>query len=98
MVGMQMTNALRSLMKAHSEDTEFPYMDFVGAFLLVEKWISRSGKDTLARFSSAGADEILGLPLGDSMDDLKLGYVLSLLRSHAQEVYSDKAIDGALLH
>ena len=84
---MQMTNALRHLMKAHRDDAEFPYMDFLGAFLLVEKWIVRTGGDTLRRLDGAGADELLGLPLGDSMDDLKLGYVLSLLRSHAEEVF-----------
>ena len=84
---MQMTNALRHLMKAHGEDAEFPYMDFLGAFLLVEKWVVRTGGATLRRLDSATADDLLGLPLGDSMDDLKLGYVLSLLRSHAQEVF-----------
>ncbi len=76
-------------MKAHSEDTEFPYMDFIGAFLLVEKWVSRSGSDTLQRITSSSQEDLLGLPLGESMDDLKLGYVLSLLRDHAREVYED---------
>jgi hypothetical protein len=90
---MQMTNALRHLMKAHRDDNEFPYMDFLGAFLLVEKWIVRTGADTLRRFDAAGADELLGLPLGDSMDDLKLGYVLSLLRSHAEEVFQGSRIN-----
>jgi hypothetical protein len=87
---MQMTNALRKLMKAHSEDREFPYMDFVGAFLLVEKWIARSGGDTLRRFTGADAEDLLGLPLGESVDDLKLGYVLGLLRTHAEEVFAER--------
>jgi hypothetical protein len=91
---MQMTNALRHLMKAHKDDAEFPYMDFLGAFLLVEKWVVRTGASTLRRFDSANADEILGLPLGESMDDLKLGLVLSLLRSHAQEVFEGGRIGG----
>ncbi len=76
-------------MKAHSEDTEFPYMDFIGAFLLVEKWVSRSGSDTLQRLTNSSQEDLLGLPLGESMDDLKLGYVLSLLRDHAREVHED---------
>jgi hypothetical protein len=84
---MQMTNALRHLMKAHTQDAEFPYMDFLGAFLLVEKWISRTGGDTLRRIDAASADDLLGLPLGETADDLKLGFVLSLLRSHAREVF-----------
>ena len=91
---MQMTNALRHLMKAHKDDTEFPYMDFLGAFLLVEKWVVRTGASTLRRFDTADADELLGLPLGDSMDDLKLGLVLSLLRSHAQEVFEGGRVGG----
>ncbi len=82
-----MTDALRSLMKAHGDDTEFPYMDFLGAFLLVEKWIARTGAPTLRRIDEATADDLLGLPLGDTADDLKLGYVLALLRNHAREVF-----------
>ena len=78
-------------MKAHSEDREFPYMDFVGAFLLVERWITRTGGDTLRRFTTADAEDLLGLPLGESVDDLKLGYVLSLLRTHAQEVFAERS-------
>ena len=87
-----MTNSLRRLMKAHDEDREFPYMDFVGAFLLVERWITRTGGDTLRRFTTADAEDLLGLPLGESVDDLKLGYVLCLLRAHAQEVFAERAV------
>ncbi len=82
-----MTSALRTLIEAHHEDRDFPYMDFIGAFLLVEKWIARSGDETMHRIDTANLDDFLGLPLGDSEDDIKLGYVLGLLRNHAQEVY-----------
>lgn len=95
---MQMTNALRHLMTAHKQDAEFPYMDFLGAFLLVEKWIVRTGGATLRRLDSASADELLGLPLGDTMDDLKLGYVLGLLRSHAREVFEKQQTTAPVLH
>jgi hypothetical protein len=94
---MQMTNALRELMKAHRDDREFPYLDFLGAFLLVEKWVARSGGPLLGRLQGASPDDILGLPLGDSVDDLKLGYVLSLLRNHAQEVHR-RAAEPPLPH
>ncbi len=92
-----MTNALRELMKAHRDDHEFPYLDFLGAFLLIEKWVARSGPAMLGRLQAASADDILGLPLGDSIDDLKLGYVLSLLRNHAHEVHK-RAVEPALPH
>jgi hypothetical protein len=93
---MYMTHSLRHLMKAHNEDTEFPYMDFLGAFLLVEKWITRTGGTALRRFTDASMEDLLGLPLGESMDDLKLGYVLSLLRDHAQEVFQGMKKDTGI--
>jgi hypothetical protein len=83
---MQMTNSLRNLMKAHNEDTEFPYMDFLGAFLLVEKWVQSTKGEAIRRLTEASMEDLLGLPLGESMNDLKLGYVLSLIREHAKEV------------
>jgi hypothetical protein len=84
---MQMTNALRHLIRAHNEDNDFPYMDFLGAFLLVERWVGRTGAATLRRLDDATSSDLLGLPLGENPDDLKLGFVLGLLRSHAEEVY-----------
>jgi hypothetical protein len=95
---MQMTNALRDLMKAHRDDGDFPYLDFLGAFLLVEKWVARTGGATIRRLEAASSDDLLGLPLGDNADDLKLGYVLGLLRGHAQEVYQGAIPRSPLPH
>lgn len=81
-----MTQALRDLVKAHQRDDDFPYMDFVGAFLLMERWIRHTGGEMVRRLHDTDGSELLGLPLGDSVDDIKLGYVMSLLRSHGLEV------------
>jgi hypothetical protein len=94
---MQMTNSLRHLMKAHNEDNDFPYMDFVGAFLLVERWIKSTGGASLRRIREANSEDLLGLPLGNNTDDLKLGYVLGLLRDHAQEVFDNATARPTLL-
>jgi hypothetical protein len=84
---MQMTQAIRDLLRAHREDQEFPYMDFIGAFLLVERWIQRTGgSGLLDRLNNADAAELLGLPLGTTIDDIKLGYVMGLIRDHGVEV------------
>lgn len=82
-----MTQALRDLVRAHNKDSEFPYLDFVGAFLLMEKWIRNTGGERMRRLFEANVDDLLGLPLGDSQDDLKLGYVMGLIRSHGLEVF-----------
>ena len=81
-----MTQALRELVQAHSRDQEFPYMDFLGAFLLVERWIRHTRGASMRMLDQAEPDELLGLPLGTTPDDIKLGYVMSLLKSHGQEV------------
>jgi hypothetical protein len=83
---MQMTQALRELVRAQTRDQEFPYMDFVGAFLLMERWIRHTGGRSLQLLDEAQPDDLLGLPLGTAADDIKLGYVLSLLRTHGLEV------------
>ena len=83
---MQMTQALRELVRAQSRDQEFPYMDFVGAFLLMERWVRHTGGRSLQMLDEAEPDDLLGLPLGTSADDIKLGYVMSLLKSHGMEL------------
>jgi len=96
-----MTQALRELVRAQSRDHEFPYMDFVGAFLLMERWVRHTGASSLKMLGEAEPDELLGLPLGTSADDIKLGYVMSLLRSHGMELMqsaSQPAEDAPLLH
>ena len=84
---MQTTHALRELVQAGDRDRDFPYLDFLGAFLLVEKWVRRTGGARLLDLEHI--DELLGLPLGDSTDDIKLGYVLGLLRNHGLEVMQE---------
>jgi len=99
---MQMTQALRELVRAQSRDQEFPYMDFVGAFLLMERWVRHTGGRSLQMLDEAGPDELLGLPLGTSADDIKLGYVMSLLRNHGMELVRSSAEQpadaAAMLH
>ena len=86
-----MTRALRELVRAHEQDSDFPYMDFLGAFLLVEQWVRKSGGQQLRRLAEVDSSELLGLPLGTSVDDIKLGYVLSLVRNHGVEVLASVA-------
>ena len=87
MGGMQMTQAVHDLVKAHFKDDQFPYMDFLGAFLLVERWVKQTQGCSLKLLSDAQTEELLGLPLGDGADDIKLSYVLRLLRSHGQQIF-----------
>jgi hypothetical protein len=84
---MQMTQAVHDLVNAHIKDDQFPYMDFMGAFLLVERRVKQTQGRSLQRLSDAEAEELLGLPLGGGADDIKLSYVLRLLRSHGQQVF-----------
>ena len=86
-----MTRALRELVRAHEQDRDFPYMDFLGAFMLMERWIRHTGGVMIRRLSDVDPSELLGLPLGTSSDDIKLGYVMNLLRNHGLEVFESIA-------
>lgn len=81
-----MTRALRELVRAHDQDQEFPYLDFLGAFVLMERWATHTRGQALRRLTDAEASDLLGLPLGQSADDIKLGYVMILLRRHGIEI------------
>lgn len=83
---MQMTQALRKLVQAQNRDQDFPYLDFVGAFLLMEQWVRRAGARSSRMLGDMEPDELLGLPLGTSADDIKLGYVMGLLKDHGLEL------------
>lgn len=82
-----MTQAVHDLVRAHFSDDQFPYLDFLGAFLLVERWVQNTRGKSIQVLEDADAEALLGLPLGSTPDDLKLGYVMRLLRSHGQEVF-----------
>ena len=84
---MQMTQAVHDLVKAQFKDDQFPYLDFLGAFMLVERWVQQTRGRTLQLLSEAQAEDLLGLPLGAGTDDIKLGYVMRLLRSHGLEIF-----------
>jgi hypothetical protein len=83
---MQMTQALRDLLKAHHQDTDFPYLDFLGAFILVERWVRHHGFQASQLLNEANGSDLLGMPIGFSEEDLKLGRVMDLLKSHGLEV------------
>jgi hypothetical protein len=83
---MQMTQALRDLLKAQNQDSDFPYLDFIGAFILVERWVRKNGPQASQLLNEADGSDLLGLPIGFSEEDLKLGRVMDLLRSHGLEV------------
>lgn len=85
---MQMTKALRDLLKAQNQDNDFPYLDFLGAFILVERWVRHHGCQASQLLNEASGSDLLGLPIGFSEEDLKLGRVMDLLRSHGLEVLS----------
>ena len=97
---MQMTQALRELVQAQNRDQEFPYLDFVGAFLLMERWVSHTGARSFQMLDEAEPGDLLGLPLGVTEDDIKLGYVMGLLKEHGLELVQNgsKEAQAPLLH
>lgn len=84
---MRITESLRALMRAQDDDPQFPYLEFLGAFVRMEQRVSAEDPAHCVRqLSGATATDLLGAPIGDSPEDLKLAHVMSLLRGHGLEL------------
>ena len=93
---MQMTHALQQLVNAQDRDAEFPYLDFLDAFLKIEHWIARTDTQALDLLQRADPADLLGESFSCEEDDLKLSYVMELLRDHGLELSRRRVVP--LLH